>query len=352
MTRSPQTTRTRPYWNERLGPYQQADNRMALRQLATTLTLFGLVWWVMLEALTIGWWLTLSLAPLAALLLVRLFIVQHDCGHGSYFSSRRVNDAVGFWLGVLTLTPYRYWKRTHDIHHGTSGNLDRRSMGDIETLTVREYLELPSWRRLAYRLYRNPLVLLGIGPVYQFVLKHRLPLGTPHTWTREWRSVLLTNLALVVVVAGMAWTVGLGAFLRVQLPITLLAGPVGVWLFYVQHQFEPTYWARGRDWDFFAAGLDGSSFYDLPRVLHWFTGNIGFHHIHHLSIRIPSYRLPRCFREVEELQRPNRLGLLESLSCLRLKLWDEDTGRLVGFGHLQAEARGVPAAPDPREATS
>jgi len=346
MVPDPKQTSTRAHWNGLLGPYQKADNRAAAFQLTTTLLLFALTWWLMLQALAVGWWLTLLGAPIASLLLVRLFIIQHDCGHGSYFTSRRANDVAGFWLGVLSLTPYRYWKRTHAIHHGSSGDLDRRTLGDINTLTVDEYLRLPALRRIAYRLYRNPLVMLGIGPIYQFIFKHRLPLDAPRSWTREWRGVLLTDLALVMVIAAMWWAVGLKTFFMVQLPITVIAGPVGIWLFYVQHQFEGTYWSRSDEWDFFEAGLKGSSFYDLPGVLHWFTGNIGFHHVHHLSSRIPNYRLQSCFREVEELHGATRLGLLSSLRCLRLRLWDEDTGCLVGFGNLRPASHS-PGATSP-----
>lgn len=319
------------FWNERLLPYCKADNRRAVVQLASTAVLFGVAWWAMLESLAIGWWLSLLIAPLAVGLLVRLFIVQHDCGHGSFFTSRKVNDNVGFALGILTLTPYFWWKRSHAIHHGTSSDLDRRSVGDVTTLTVNEYLGLPWWRRLAYRLYRHPLVLLVIGPLWLFGIYHRLPLGTPRSWRREWRDILLNNAALVAIVALMGKTIGLGPFLMVHGPIFLLSAAAGVWLFYVQHQFEDTLWARSDEWDFFDAGLQGSSFYDLPAVLHWFTGNIGYHHVHHLASRIPNYKLARCFREVEELQQVPRLGLRQSLGCLRLKLWDDEARRLVGF---------------------
>jgi omega-6 fatty acid desaturase (delta-12 desaturase) len=300
-------------------------------QLVTTAGLFALAWWAMFESLAVQWWLPLLVAPFAGGLLVRLFIMQHDCGHGSFFTSRKVNDNVGIALGILTLTPYHWWKRSHAIHHGTSGDLDRRSVGGVDTLTVNEYLGLPRLRRLAYRLYRNPVVLLVFGPIWLFAIKHRLPLGTPWSWRREWRGVLLNNAALVAIVLLISRTIGLGPFLMVQGPIFLLSATAGVWLFYVQHQFEDTLWTETADWDFFDAGLKGSSFYDLPRVLHWFTGNIGYHHVHHLASRIPNYKLARCFREVEELQRVPRLGVRQSLGCLRLKLWDEESLRLVGF---------------------
>jgi omega-6 fatty acid desaturase (delta-12 desaturase) len=324
------------FWRERLAPYQTADHSKAFAQLANTLLPFAALWWLMYEALAVGWWLTLLIAPLAALLLVRLFIFQHDCGHGSFLPSRALNNLVGSALGVLTLTPYHYWKRTHAAHHATSGNLDRRGLGDIDTLTVNEYLALPRWKRLVYHLYRNPLVLFGLGPPYQFLLKHRLPLDAPLSWRKEWRSVMLTNLALVAVLM-VAWqTIGLRDFLMVQLPINLLAGPVGIWMFYVQHQFERTYWKHNDEWNFYEAGLKGASHYDLPAMLHWFTGNIGYHHLHHISSRVPNYKLAACYRTVEELQQANRLGLLQSFGCLGLKLWDEDRGRLVGFAALRS----------------
>lgn len=338
MAQESSNKHARAVWKERLSPYAKPDQRSAIFQLVSTLALFFLTWWLMLKSLATGWWLTLLIAPIASLLLVRLFIIQHDCGHGSYFSSNRANGIVGFFLGVLSLTPFAYWKRTHAIHHSTSGNLDKRTMGDIETLTVAEYMELPWWRKLSYRLYRHPLIMFGIGPIYQFMLKHRLPLDAPLSWTREWRSVMLTNLCLLVVAVGMVQTVGLKNFLMVQLPINLIAGPIGIWMFYMQHQFEGTYWARNDEWDVVDAALKGSSFYDLPAVFHWFTGNIGFHHVHHLSSRIPNYRLQKCYCDIQELQHPPRIGLLESLGCLRLRLWDEAQERLVGFSQL---GRGV-----------
>ena len=324
------------YWHRLLAPWARPDNRKAWFQLLSTSALFAVTWYVMFLSLSGPYWLTLLLALPAAGLQTRLFIFQHDCGHGAFFSSHRANNRVGGLIGVLTLMPYGYWRRTHAIHHGAAGDLDRRGLGDVDTLTVTEYLALSRWGKIKYRIGRNPLVLIVLGPTIQFVFKHRLPLDIPRSWRREWASVWKTNAALVVVL-GLAWfLIGLDRFLLVQLPITLISGGLGMWLFYVQHQFEDTYWRDHPEWDFHRAALEGSSFYDLPAVLHWFTGNIGFHHIHHLASRIPNYRLMDCFRKVPEVQRVTRLTILSSLRCARLHLWDEEGQRLVGFGHLKA----------------
>ena len=323
------------YWNKLLAPYMVSETGKALFQLLTTMVLYACGWYLMLRSLEISYWLTLLLSIPTAGFLVRLFIFQHDCGHGSFFPSRRANDKVGFILGVLMLTPYKYWQRTHAIHHGTSGDLDRRSFGDIETLTVDEYLELSPGKRFGYRVYRSLFVLLAIGPAFQFLIKHRLPFDIPRSWKREWSSVLWTNVVALGLLL-LAWKlIGLQKFLLVQLPITLIAGAAGMWLFYIQHQFEDTYWERHEVWSFHQAGIEGSSFYDLPRILHWFTGNIGFHHIHHLASRVPNYKLKRCFREVSELHQVTRLSIWRSLQCSRLKLWDETTGKLVSFRYLK-----------------
>jgi omega-6 fatty acid desaturase (delta-12 desaturase) len=334
-------TPTGRYWNQLLAPYASADNSKAWFQLTTTSTLFFLNWFLMLWSLRGPYWGTLLLALPAAGLLTRLFIFQHDCGHGSFLRSRTANNTVGAVIGLLTLTPYGYWRRTHAIHHGTSGDLDRRTFGDVDTLTVGEYLRLSRWGRLKYRLYRNPLVLLLVGPAFQFVLKHRFPLDIPRSWKREWASVMWTNLGVATAIALAWWLIGLERFLQVQVPITLVSGALGIWLFYVQHQFEDTYWREHPEWNFHRAGIEGSSFYDLPGILHWFTGNIGFHHIHHLASRIPNYRLRECFRQVPELHQVTRLTIRSSLRCARLHLWDENLGRLVGFGHLRRRRTAI-----------
>jgi omega-6 fatty acid desaturase (delta-12 desaturase) len=302
---------------------------------------FLLLWFLMLRSLEYPYWTTLILALPAAGLMIRLFIIQHDCGHRSFFRSKPASDLLGFALGVLTLTPYGYWRRTHAIHHATSGNLDQRDIGDVETLTVKEYLALPLWKRLRYRLYRNPVVFFGFGPAYLFIIRHRFPPNLVRARRKGRVSVILTNLAIAAVVGGMCRAVGFQAFFAVQLPITLLAATAGVWLFYIQHQFECTYWEKSDDWRFYDASLQGSSFYDLPRILHWFTGNIGVHHVHHLCSRIPNYRLLECLRENPELQRVPRLTLWKSLGCVRLKLWDECQRKLVGFRHVRRQGTGA-----------
>jgi acyl-lipid omega-6 desaturase (Delta-12 desaturase) len=279
----------------------------------------------------LGFWLILPLAIPTAGFLVRLFMVQHDCGHGSMFSSRRANDWTGRLLGTLTLTPYDLWRHSHGVHHASSGHLDKRGMGDIDTLTVREYAALPPLRRLAYRIYRHPLVMFGLGPAYLFVFQHRLPVGAMSLGLMPWASTMLTNVAILAATAPLIWLLGLGGFLAIHLPVVMIASSIGVWLFYVQHQFEHTSWERSPDWSHASAALHGSSFYDLPRPLMWMTGNIGIHHLHHLCSRIPFYRLPQVLDDHPELKQTGRLTLKDSLGCVRLTLWDEDRKRLVPF---------------------
>jgi len=304
-----------------------------LWQLATTLGSFALIWALMAASIHSRWGygLTLLLALPASGLYVRLFIIQHDCGHGSYFASRRANQWVGACLGVITLFPFGYWKKTHAVHHGTSGNLDRREFGDIRTLTVTEYRRRSGWGRLFYRCYRSMPVLLGLGPTFQLLIKHRLPIGLPLSWRKEWASVLLNDLVLLIVAVACVSLLDWRVLLLVQLTVVVIAGALGVWLFYVQHTFPSAYWRRRESWDYSQAAVAGSSHYDLPQVLHWFTGNIGYHHIHHLAPHIPNYRLRAAFESSPLLQRAPRLTLRTSFLCARLKLWDEERGCMVGL---------------------
>ena len=324
------------FWARRLAPYRERSDWIALRQLAETLVPFAALLWLMLRAYAWSPWATYALLPLTSLFLVRVFVLQHDCGHGSFFRTRWANEVVGSLLGVLTFTPYHYWKRTHAIHHATSGNLDRREFGDIDTLTVAEYRALSPLRRLGYRFYRHPFVFLVIGAIYQFVLKHRLPLDAPWSWRREWGSVIFTNVGIAAMVVGIGSSFGYSMVPLVLLPVNVLAAVGGIWLFYVQHQFRDSYWRHVPEWDFHTACLSGSSYYDLPAPLHWMTANISIHHLHHLASKIPNYRLQQAFREVPELQKVKRLSLRESLSCARLKLWDEERQEMVGWDAVGA----------------
>jgi len=327
-------------WREIVARYQTPSVRRAIWQLGSTLLLLVASVFLMYWSLRVSYWLTLLIALPAAGLWIRTFIIMHDCGHGSFLPSRTWNDVVGWVTGILTATPYAHWRREHAIHHATSGHLEQRGTGDITTLTVREYLAAPWRRRLKYRLYRNPLVLLGLGPTFLFV-KHRWP--TPGmAGRREKINVHLTNLALAGMLAALSLLVGFRQVMLIWVPVALLSGTTGVLLFYVQHQFEDAYWRDGRGWDYATAAVTGSSYFRLPRVLQWFTGNIGFHHVHHLSPKIPNYELERCHRENPTFQQVTTLTIRESIRTLRLKLWDEETGRMVGFGHLRRLRRARP----------
>lgn len=326
-------------WPSRLSVYKNPDNRQAIFEIAATaLPLIGM-WVLMARLAEASPWLSLLLAVPAAALLVRLFMIQHDCGHNAFFSSRRANDWTGRILGVLTLTPYDFWRHSHALHHAGSGNLDRRGIGDIDTLTVKEYLARSRWARMRYRVYRHPLVMFGLGPSYLFILQHRLPLGAMRGGAMPWLSTVLTNLGIAALVLALAQATGFSTFLLVHLPIVIAAASIGVWLFYVQHQFEQTYWEQEPHWSHPDAALHGSSFYDLPRPLMWITGNIGVHHLHHLSSRIPFYRLPDVLSDYPELRKIGRLGLRESLECVRFTLWDSDEKRMISFADLKRRSR-------------
>jgi len=318
-----------------LACYREPSHLRSVVEILITIVPLVVLWLMMWFALHFGYGLYLLLAVPAAGFLVRLFMIQHDCGHGSFFRHRLANDWIGRAIGVLTLTPYDFWRRTHAVHHATSGNLERRGMGDIDTLTVREYLSLSRWRRLRYRLYRHPLVMFGLGPAYLFILQHRLPVGLMRGGWQPWLSTMATNAAISLVAAATIWAVGVVPFLLVHLPIMLIGASLGVWLFYVQHQFEETFWAHNGAWNVHEASLLGSSHYDLPIVLRWFTANIGIHHVHHLCSRIPFYRLPLALRRHPDLAKIGRITLGQSVSCVRLVLWDETASRLISFRELR-----------------
>ena len=314
-----------------LAPYRQPKRLRSAVELAITIVPLIALWaltWVAVE--NDQWWGLVLILP-AAGFLVRLFMIQHDCGHGSFFAHRYADDWLGRVIGVLTLTPYDYWRRLHAAHHAGAGNLDLRGMGDIKTLTVAEYHALSRSGRLRYRLYRHPAVMFGVGPVWLFILQHRLPIGLMRSGVAPWVSTIATNLGIAALATGLIWLCGLVPFLVIHLAMVALAGAAGVWLFYIQHQFEDTHWSEGEEWEFQHAALHGSSHYDLPAVLRWFTANIGIHHVHHLASRVPYYRLPEVLRDHPELRDLGRITLLDSLRCVKLVLWDESRRKLVSF---------------------
>jgi acyl-lipid omega-6 desaturase (Delta-12 desaturase) len=320
-------------WKEVVARYQEPSTPRAIWQIVNTLVPTGVLWYLMYRSLTVSWWLTVPLAILAGAFLVRVFIIFHDCGHGSFFKSRLANDIMGFITGVLTLTPYYHWRWEHNIHHATSGHLDKRGVGDIWTLTVQEYIAASRWKRFAYRLARNPFILFLLAPLFLFLVRQRFP--SPTANRRERHSVYWMNAAIAGMAIGLSAAFGVKAYLLIQVIIVAIAGSAGVWLFYVQHQFEGVYWERGDNWDYTAAALQGSSFYKLPKVLQWFSGNIGFHHIHHLSSRIPNYNLERCHKANPVFQQVKPVTLMSSFKSFTFRLWDEQRRMLVGFGHLK-----------------
>ncbi len=320
-------------WKEVVAKYQQPALRRGLWQLFNTVVPYGALWYLMYRSLGVSRWLTAALVLLAGGLLIRVFIIFHDCGHGSFFTSRKANDILGFITGILSFTPYYHWRWEHAIHHASAGDLDRRGAGDVWTLTVQEYIEASRWKRFAYRSARNPIILFVLAPVFLFLIKQRFP--SPKAARRERNSVYWTNLGVCAMAAGLSWLFGLKIYLLLQLGVLMVAGSAGVWLFYVQHQFEGVYWERRDQWDYCAAALKGSSFYKLPKVLQWFSGNIGFHHIHHLSPRIPNYNLEKCHRAEPLFQTVRPVTLFASFKAMTFRLWDEQHRKLVGYRALE-----------------
>lgn len=336
-TPAPAATPEPAAWKAMVAEFQEPSTPRAVWQIINTFVPYGVLWYLMHLSLSMSWWLTVPLIFLTAGFVVRAFIIFHDCGHGSFLKSRTANDIVGFISGMVSFTPYFHWRWEHAIHHATSGDLDRRSVGDIWTLTVEEYLASSRWRRFAYRLARNPVILFGIAPVYLFLIGQRFSSAKANP--RERYSVYWMNLAILAMGAGMSAWMGWKNYVVLQVLVMAVAGGAGVWLFYVQHQFEGVYWERGQEWDYTAAALQGSSFYKLPKLLQWFSGNIGFHHIHHLSPRIPNYNLERCHRANPVFQQVQPITLASSLKSLNLRLWDEKLHRLVGYRHLRDRLR-------------
>ena len=328
-------------WKAVVLKFQEPSLPRAIWQLVNTLGPFAGLGYLMWRSMAWSYWITLPLALLAGMFLVRIFIIFHDCGHGSFFKSRLANDIVGFITGALTLTPYYHWRWEHSIHHATSGSLDRRGVGDVWTMTVEEYLQSGRWKRFAYKLARNPVVLFVIAPIFLFVIHQRFfaaKANPRERWSVIWMNIAVLGIAVALsglFSIGRSWGFGITAYLLIHLTIVLVGGGVGIWMFYVQHQFEDVYWERDENWDYKAAALEGSSFYKLPKILQWFSGNIGFHHIHHLSSRIPNYNLERCHDADPMFQEVKPLTFFRSLKSLTFRLWDEQRGKLVGFRHAR-----------------
>lgn len=318
-------------WQQIVARYAQPDLKRSLWQVADSVLPYAALLLLAMWVFRYSIWISLLLCIPAAGFMVRTFIIFHDCGHGSFFKSMKANDLVGIITGILTFTPYHRWKHDHAIHHATAGDLDRRGVGDVYTMTVQEYLDAPWWKRLGYRVMRNPVAMFLVGSLMVFVVTQRIP---SRTGRREQASVWWTNLALAVIAVTLSLAFGWQAYLTVQMLVILMGASVGIWLFYVQHNFEGVYWERHADWSYFKASLHGSSFYQLPAVLNWFSGNIGYHHIHHLGAKIPNYNLPKAYRE-NPIFHVKPLTLRDSLNCLKWRLYDETSRRLVGWEVLR-----------------
>ncbi|TYR80012.1 fatty acid desaturase [Priestia megaterium] len=316
-----------------MAPYEKPDTKNSVRQIMNTIIPFFVLWFLAYQSLSISYVLTFALTIIAAGFLTRIFIIFHDCCHHSFFKNRQYNKILGTITGILTLFPYNQWAHSHSIHHATSGNLDKRGVGDLWILTVNEYVEAPLSRRIAYRIYRNPFVMFILGPIYVFLITNRF--NRKGAKFQERMNTHLTNISIFVIVFILCWTLGWQSFLLVQGPIFLISGSIGVWLFYVQHQFEDSYFEADKEWEYVQAAVEGSSFYKLPKILQWLTGNIGFHHVHHLSPRVPNYKLEEAHNNTIPLQNVPTITLKTSLESLRFHLWDEENKKFVGFKHLK-----------------
>ncbi|MES5927296.1 fatty acid desaturase [Bacillus cereus group sp. MG9] len=318
---------------KQVAPFEKSTAKKSVWQIINTVVPFIILWYLAYKSLSVSYWLALVPAVLAAGFMTRVFIIFHDCTHHSFFKSRRVNRIVGTCMGVLTLFPFDQWGHEHSVHHATSGNLDKRGTGDIWTLTVNEYLAAPFRLRLAYRLYRNPLVMFGLGPIYVFLLKNRF--NRKGARKKERMNTYLTNVLIVALVGLLCWTLGWQSFLLVHGSIFLIAGSIGIWLFYVQHTFEDSYFEEDKEWEYVKAAVEGSSFYKLPKILQFLTGNIGYHHVHHLSPRVPNYKLEEAHNNTLPLKNVPTITLATSLRSIRFRLWDEQNNNFVSFKEVK-----------------
>jgi omega-6 fatty acid desaturase (delta-12 desaturase) len=331
-----------------VAPFEQSNTKSSVRQLLNTFPPFFLLWVAAYFSLSVSYWLTLLFAILASGFVIRIFIVFHDCCHQSFFKSRKANEILGTIAGVLTLFPYHQWRHSHSLHHATSSNLDKRGVGDMWLYTVKEYFAASLWKRLAYRLYRSPFIMFGIGPIVTFVIQYRF--NVKGAKRSERINTWVTNLSVLALYGLLCWALGWQNFLIIQAPIFWVSGALGIWLFYVQHQFEDSYFENEEEWSYVKAAVDGSSYYKLPKLLQWITGNIGFHHVHHLSPRVPNYHLEEAHNAVPPLQQATTITLATSLKALRFRLWDEDNKAFVSFKqikHLQVKPGQSPDTPKP-----
>jgi acyl-lipid omega-6 desaturase (Delta-12 desaturase) len=316
-----------------VAPFEQPNAKSSIRQLLNTFLPFFLLWIAAYFSLSVSYWLTLLLAIVASGFLIRIFIVFHDCCHQSFFKNRKANEIIGTIAGVLTLVPYQQWKHSHSLHHASSSNLDKRGVGDMWLYTVQEYVTASPWKRLAYRLYRSPIIMFGIGPFITFLIQYRF--NVKGAKRSERINTWVTNLSILVLYGFLCWVLGWQNFLIIQAPIFWVSGALGIWLFYVQHQFEDSYFENEEEWSYVKAAVDGSSYYKLPKLLQWITGNIGFHHVHHLSPRVPNYHLEEAHNAVPPLQQATTITLVTSFKALRFRLWDEDNKAFVSFKQIK-----------------
>ena len=314
-------------------PFAQSDTRASVFQIINTIIPFFLLWFLAYQSLAISIWLTIPLTILAAGFVVRTFIIFHDCTHMSFFKNKKANRVVGTITGIITHFAFEKWKWSHSIHHATSSNLDKRGTGDVWVMTVDEYVAASFWGRLAYRLYRNPIVMFGLGPLYLFLISNRF--NRKGAKQKERLNTYLINVSIVVIYALLMWAIGWRAFLIIQLPILFIAGAAGIWLFYVQHQFEDSYFENEEEWDYVKAAVDGSSYYKLPKIIEWLTGSIGYHHVHHLSPRVPNYNLEKAHESTPPLQKATTITLLTSLQSIRFRLYDEASKTFVSFKEIK-----------------